>query len=409
MVGSGPSAPPGLESAVTEESPTDDGERTIGALLAIGIILFPFIFGWVVLRRGYSGVARALALGWMSLILVLGIVRVTTTRPVGPGPAGTQSSVRVQAGLADACRTRRLPVDCDCFGREFAQRATAAQAEELARAPRDPSQAVLAHIEGSVRHCADRNALAATFLSHCVKGAATQSLCECVFDRSLDTFTIPEFLELDESYANGRPPPPAFGAILTECLADPTSRGPVARGPTERPQPGAPAAAASWSVQSAGGHAVLTQTQNGLLCSLSCAVDAKEVWKDPRDCEDTPDNLHFVSDDCERWVTFYARPKPGPVTAARFISVFDRAAVAWHVVGAGVVRDQEAAKYRTHLVLGLGGNAGTPPHYSADGASVVFTNVENAPQAVPLRKDAPEQSPPRPTPKKKPTRKKPRR
>lgn len=39
--------------------------RKVGAALGIGILLLPWIFAWVLLRKGYSAVARLVGFGWM--------------------------------------------------------------------------------------------------------------------------------------------------------------------------------------------------------------------------------------------------------------------------------------------------------------------------------------------------------
>lgn len=39
--------------------------RKVGAALGIGILLLPWIFSWVLLRKGYSVVARLVGFGWM--------------------------------------------------------------------------------------------------------------------------------------------------------------------------------------------------------------------------------------------------------------------------------------------------------------------------------------------------------
>jgi hypothetical protein len=41
----------------------------VGYLLALGILVAPYIFGWFVLRAGYSTLARAVALGWSLVVL----------------------------------------------------------------------------------------------------------------------------------------------------------------------------------------------------------------------------------------------------------------------------------------------------------------------------------------------------
>ena len=46
------------------------GPHKVGALLAVGIFLVPYIFGWLLLRKGYSTQARIVGLGWMALIFI---------------------------------------------------------------------------------------------------------------------------------------------------------------------------------------------------------------------------------------------------------------------------------------------------------------------------------------------------
>lgn len=42
--------------------------REVGPLLAIGIVITPYIFSWVTLRPGYSAGVRGFSLGWMVLL-----------------------------------------------------------------------------------------------------------------------------------------------------------------------------------------------------------------------------------------------------------------------------------------------------------------------------------------------------
>jgi hypothetical protein len=44
-------------------------DRQVGYFLALGIFIAPYIFGWFVLRAGYSTLARALAFGWCLIVL----------------------------------------------------------------------------------------------------------------------------------------------------------------------------------------------------------------------------------------------------------------------------------------------------------------------------------------------------
>jgi hypothetical protein len=51
----------------------DEGseQKSVGAALGIGILLLPFVFAWLTLRKGYSKVARIVSLGWMALIVIV--------------------------------------------------------------------------------------------------------------------------------------------------------------------------------------------------------------------------------------------------------------------------------------------------------------------------------------------------
>ena len=45
-------------------------QRPVGYLLALGIFIAPYIFGWLVLRAGHSTLARVVAFGWCLSVLV---------------------------------------------------------------------------------------------------------------------------------------------------------------------------------------------------------------------------------------------------------------------------------------------------------------------------------------------------
>lgn len=45
--------------------------RRVGLLLALGIVLAPIIFAWVLLRNGYSVQARTIGLAWMTIYILL--------------------------------------------------------------------------------------------------------------------------------------------------------------------------------------------------------------------------------------------------------------------------------------------------------------------------------------------------
>lgn len=44
--------------------------RSVSFLLGLGIVFFPWIFVWFLLRRGYSKQARILGFGWLALLLL---------------------------------------------------------------------------------------------------------------------------------------------------------------------------------------------------------------------------------------------------------------------------------------------------------------------------------------------------
>lgn len=50
-------------------------KRRVGVGLGLGIFFFPVLFGWVVLRKGHSNLARIVVLPW----LVLGVMSTAFT------------------------------------------------------------------------------------------------------------------------------------------------------------------------------------------------------------------------------------------------------------------------------------------------------------------------------------------
>lgn len=51
-----------------------DQVRRVGAPLGIGIFMMPYIFAWLLLRRGYSRQARFLAFGWLGVLVLLTVI-----------------------------------------------------------------------------------------------------------------------------------------------------------------------------------------------------------------------------------------------------------------------------------------------------------------------------------------------
>lgn len=49
-------------------------ERKVGVGLFLGIAFFPYLFAWVTLRKGHSGLARAGSFGWMAALFLVIII-----------------------------------------------------------------------------------------------------------------------------------------------------------------------------------------------------------------------------------------------------------------------------------------------------------------------------------------------
>lgn len=49
--------------------------RKVGVLLGVGILFLPYIFSWMLLRRGYSTLARVVSFGWMLSVIIVALAR----------------------------------------------------------------------------------------------------------------------------------------------------------------------------------------------------------------------------------------------------------------------------------------------------------------------------------------------
>lgn len=100
------------------KSPTA-APRRVGFLLAIGIFFLPFIFSWVVLRKGYSNLTRSIVFGWLFIFFAL------------PGWTGSHStstqSTSTKGAVAEDFST---PVNPEYTKKEIARRLAAEAAEE---------------------------------------------------------------------------------------------------------------------------------------------------------------------------------------------------------------------------------------------------------------------------------------
>lgn len=74
-------------------------QRKVGLLLGLGIFVFPYIFVWFLLRRGYSALSRTFGFGWLTLFLVpqfLGSPQTTATRQPAANVAAPALSIPTQ-------------------------------------------------------------------------------------------------------------------------------------------------------------------------------------------------------------------------------------------------------------------------------------------------------------------------
>jgi hypothetical protein len=85
--------------------------RRVGGALAIGLILYPYIAAWFLLRRGHSREARILGFGWMVLLLLL--VSIPMASPPPPPPRADGIPARVAPGPPPDPSYQTAPQDLD--------------------------------------------------------------------------------------------------------------------------------------------------------------------------------------------------------------------------------------------------------------------------------------------------------
>lgn len=73
---------------MSEMRPT---QRRVGFLLGTGIVLAPYVFSWFTLRKGHTGLARGLSLGWCAIV-ILGMLGGGEEAP--PAPEAPSASVQ---------------------------------------------------------------------------------------------------------------------------------------------------------------------------------------------------------------------------------------------------------------------------------------------------------------------------
>ncbi len=136
----------------------------------------------------------------------------------------------------------------------------------------------------------------------------------------------------------------------------------------------------TWEATSADGRAVLAQESQGTACAFTCTSRTTKLWSASGPCQGTVNDLHFVSADCERSVTFFIKPEG---KERNFIGVYDRILVAWKVPAAALV--ENLVGLPPHLIQGMGETTAGAPAYSSDGELVDFKTVDGKAQQVPLR------------------------
>ncbi|WP_411390703.1 OB-fold protein [Pseudomonas sp. MPB23] len=72
-------------------------KRNVGFLLGIGILFFPIIFAWFLLRKGHSVLSRVVGFGWLILCIL-----VIVAAPPAPPSAGSRSVATATPAAASA-------------------------------------------------------------------------------------------------------------------------------------------------------------------------------------------------------------------------------------------------------------------------------------------------------------------
>lgn len=326
------------------------GERTVSGLLAAGIFFGPFVFGWLVFRRGHSTLARTLTVGWMLLIGAASAANVVAQK-------------RARAQVVNACKGDL--VDCGCFE------------THLGGLDLDENR-----VREAMRACFVPEKARRAFLARCLRDTSERE-CACIFDAQFGGLSREALFDALESIGASGVLDPAAQARAAACAGtDPVADPPAPGEPAPRP------VSAAWAITSADGRASLAQVERQGGCRVRCELDGAERWSFDRSCDDNAADLHFVASDCRRWVVFYANPPAGSTMSTRYISVYDGTALGWHVVGAALVKELKNLG-GTHLIRGLGREAGTAPRYAVDGRAVEFTTFEGVSEAVPLFAEPP--------------------
>ena len=315
-----------------------------GFLFRVGVVLLPVAFAWGTLRAGFRNLARVMAFVWM-LAWLGGFFMGVTGHASSLHPSREVFGAAFAVGFVPACE------------HSVKSRLSATQAEQGAE--------------------------------------KIHQICKCVADDLVASHTPDELEGFNQSLHGDRLPTglqQAMVASVKKCAnPDATTADDSSSEPAAPAEPALPPDF-DWEAKSADGRAVLAQKDEGGKCALSCAVEDKELWREERSCEDRAGNTHFVANDCGRWMVFYAAPTASSPKYARFISVYNKTALGWDVMGGGLVHGDPPAGAQ-HLIAGMGMNPGTPPKYSSDGRAVEFATVQNVSERIPLFDDPAEAQP----------------
>jgi hypothetical protein len=95
-------------------------QRRVSVLLGFGIAILPFVFAWVLLRRGYGNLARALAFGYLGLFVIARVLI-----PAAPDKPATAEAKAVLSSAATS-----VPSSAAASVASAAEDASAAPTEE---------------------------------------------------------------------------------------------------------------------------------------------------------------------------------------------------------------------------------------------------------------------------------------